>query len=121
LKSHTQNNSFEKSYHYERDYNREYDNRTYHYACPVVYAAPVVVLVTKWIGKKTKAKGKTVYHVDKECYKIRSEPMEVPQSEIEYHNMTCCMYCNPETEHPAKQQTQTLEYQQALKEAANES
>jgi hypothetical protein len=83
----------------------------------------VVVLVTKrkWIGKKTKAKGKTVYHVDKECYKIRSEPMEVPESEIKYHNMTCCMYCNPNTEHPAKQQTQTLEYQEALKEAANES
>lgn len=51
---------------------------------------------------------------------MRSEPMEVPPAEIEYHNMTCCMYCNPETEHPAKQQTQTREYQEALKEAANE-
>ena len=121
MKSRTRNAILKKSYRYERNHIRKYDYRINHHGYPVVHAAQVVVLMTKkWIGKKTKAKHKTVFHVDKECYKMRSEPMEVPPAEIEYHNMSCCMYCNPETEHPAKQQTQTREYQEALKEAANE-
>ena len=121
MKSRTRNSTSKRSCRYERDHIREYDYRINHHGSVSIHTAPVVVLMPKWIGKKTKAKGKNVYHVDKECYKIRSEPMEVPESEIEYHNMSCCMYCNPNTEHPAKQQTQTLEYQEALKEAANES
>jgi len=120
LKSRLQRSTSKKSYRYECDHYREYDYRINHYGSVGVHATQVVVLMTKWIGKKTKAKHKTVFHVDKECYKMRSEPMEVPPAEIEYHNMSCCMYCNPETEHPAKQQTQTREYQEALKEAANE-
>jgi len=119
LKSRTRNSTSKKNYRYERDHYREYDACTVCHGFVSVHTAPVVAM-TKWIGKKTKAKHKTVYHVDKDCYKMRSEPMEVPPAEIEYHNMSCCMYCNPETEHPAKQQTQTREYQEALKEAANE-
>jgi len=77
-------------------------------------------MAMKYIGKSTKAKNKTVYHVDPECYQLKSKAIELHPTEIEYHGLTCCSYCDPETPHPQKQQTQSRKHLRALKEAANE-
>jgi len=77
--------------------------------------------MTKWIGKSTQCKSKTVYHIDKECERLRSEPMEVHPSEIEYHNLRCCDYCNPETPDPKRENNSSFKHYEALKAAAREN
>lgn len=55
--------------------------------------------MNKWIGTGTGAKHKSVYHTDRDCYLIKTEPRKVGEQEIEFHDLTECQRCADEWEH----------------------
>ena len=74
----------------------------------------------KYVSIDRKNSKKEVYHVDRECTRIRSNVRVVADSEIAYHDLTMCKWCDPEIEHPNAQYEQDHSYHKALKDAAKE-
>lgn len=68
------------------------------------------------IGRKNS--NKDVYHTDRDCKRLKSDIRVAPESEIEYHNLTLCQWCDPEITDPNAQYEQDHSYQEALKKQA---
>jgi predicted secreted Zn-dependent protease len=74
--------------------------------------------MTKYIHAESANNKLTVFHTDKDCQTLKGRVRPVTESEIEYHELTLCQWCDPETESPNAQYEQDFSYQEALKEAA---
>jgi hypothetical protein len=74
--------------------------------------------MTKFVSVNKMNSKKEVYHTNTECKRIRSDVRVVPESEIEYHKLTLCAWCDPSVDNPNAQYDQDRSYYQALKEAA---
>jgi len=72
---------------------------------------------TTYIRINTKNSDKTCYHINPDCERL-DECREVSKDEIDYHNLTLCEFCDPDS-HPRRTDQRKSHYQ-ALQEAANE-
>lgn len=48
----------------------------------------------KWVTRGNKNTEKQVFHTDKECPRLRSDPREVSDSEVDFHELTLCKWCS---------------------------
>ena len=76
--------------------------------------------MTKYVRIGRRNSKKEAYHTNRNCKRLESDTRPVPQSEIEYHDLTLCQWCDPEVENPNAQYEQDHSYQKALKQAAKE-
>ena len=76
--------------------------------------------MTKFVSANRSNSRKEVYHNNKECQRIRSDTRVVSESEIEYHELKLCAWCDPDISNPNVQYEQDRSYQAALKEAAKD-
>ena len=74
--------------------------------------------MTKYIHVDSNNSRKTVYHTDENCTRLKPGYRPVTESEIEYHNLRLCEWCDPEITHPGANTDQDHGFQEALKEAA---
>lgn len=77
-------------------------------------------MTKKYVRTGSRNSTKTVYHIDADCVQLKGDKRIVAESEIEYHSLTLCQWCDPDANDPNAQYDQDHSYQQALKEAAND-
>jgi hypothetical protein len=76
--------------------------------------------MSKYVHTDRKNSKKNVYHIDRNCTRLKGTGRPVSDSEIEYHNLRLCQWCDPDVDHPNAQHNQDYSYQEALKEAAKD-
>lgn len=76
--------------------------------------------MTKYIRANSRNSKKTVYHTNKDCNRVTGDVRIVDQSEIDFHELTLCTWCDPTVEDPNAQYEQDFSYQEALKDAAKD-
>lgn len=76
--------------------------------------------MTKYIRVNSRNSKKTVYHTNTNCKRVTGDMRLVDESEIEYHELTLCTWCDATVEDPNAQYEQDHGYYEALKEAAKD-
>ena len=56
--------------------------------------------MSKYIPKSANTRMNSVYHVDENCRRLKKEPREATENEIEYHDLELCSWCDPDKNSP---------------------
>jgi len=77
--------------------------------------------MSKYIHSDSQNSKLNVYHTDRNCQTLKGVVRPATDSEIEYHDLELCEWCDPDVEDPNAQYEQDHSYQEALKEAAKDN
>lgn len=73
-----------------------------------------------YVSVDRRSSKRVCYHLKHDCDRLNGTTRPVTMSEIRFHEMRLCQYCNPNIPDPQNRAKQTLKYQNALKEASND-
>ena len=78
-------------------------------------------MTTKYAGSGSYGRRKSIYHTDPDCHFASDSLREVSESEVEYHDMRLCKWCDPDKNPNSQSKTDRSAYNALLEAGKNDA